>query len=97
MKQDGKREAIMIMNRINRNCKWFGFNLKPNHYVGIDGTTLVATSGWSCNDCLFVYRYDADVNEWKGDWENIDQIRLINKMKFKGGLNKVRKTKRNIK
>lgn len=85
------------LKKVNHNCKWFGFDLKPNYYIGIDEMTLVATSGWSCNGCLLVYRYNVNANMWESGWENIENFHLINKMKFKGGLNKVRKTKRNIK
>lgn len=84
----------IILQRANHNRKWFGFNLKPSYYVGVDDMTLVATSGWNCNNHLFVYRYDADADKWESGWENIESFHFLNKMKFKGKLDKVRKVKR---
>ena len=56
--------------------------------------TLVATSGWNCNGCLFVYRYDADADKWESGWENTESFHFLNKMRFKGELDKVRKVNR---
>ena len=86
--------AKIILQRANHNRKWFGFNLKPNFYIGLDGITLIATSGWSCNNCLYVYRYDANMNKWNAEWENIDDFHFLNKLKFKGDLSDLRKVKR---
>lgn len=84
----------IVLQRANHYCKWFGFNLKPSYYVGVDGMTLVATSGWNCNNYLFIYRYDADADKWESGWENIESFHFFNKMNFKGKLNDIRKVKR---
>lgn len=84
----------IILQRANHNRKWFGFNLKPSYYVGVDEMTLVATSGWNCNNHLFVYRYDADADKWNGSWEDMENFRFLNKLKFKGNLSDLRKVKR---
>ena len=49
--------------------KFCGFNFQPGFVALVEGDNiLAATSGWECNNCLFVYR-PAEDGRWGGDWE----------------------------
>lgn len=39
----------------------------------IENEEIVAiSSGWECNGCLMVYRYNEETKKWVGEWECID-------------------------
>lgn len=58
---------IHVFSEEQRFC---GFYFKEGFAALLDdnGTPVAATSGWECNNCLFVYRPQPD-GRWGGDWE----------------------------
>lgn len=73
----GRKELVMMM-KVNKPVKAFGFNFKKGFFVGRDAEgNLVASSGWQWvtdeGNLVFIYRQTA-AGEWVGDWEELEDF-----------------------
>jgi len=59
----------MFIKKVTQNIKFKGFNLKKGFYCGKDEKGIFATSGWFCNNNVFIYRLNN--GKWEGDWEEV--------------------------
>lgn len=59
------------INEANKNVKGF-FDQRGFIELIENGEVVAISSGWKCNGCLYVYRYNEETKKWIGKWEDKD-------------------------